>query len=1189
MRMNIFGFCLSTVIIYSINASSLLSKTINADGSREFRIAKQIKHNTCLCQCRCVPENTDLFGGRHGKAETLAESVEIDDHAVREEQNQKASMVEELTVFTKETDWLQTTINATTTPFTSTPSFTSVPPKIPESDHSNLEEISITGSPTASTLSYDIISSSMAVSSPEASITLAETQANLDGLTLADIVSTSTVSNTSFQQTTTGTVKSILNASQTSTIDSMRSLTPEVRDSIDAAPNIAKEDEQNVPLVFPSFLTTSVTQSTDKQRQGRNRNADSTDIAAESGVLETKVESTKSKETTELTSSMARSVEETTTVSKEAASSTFPAKTSAESHMEKEGIIDTLESSRSTNDGSTTSKLEMEDITPVTEASMASNSDLSIDPSIGTTDTENEVQTTLKISKSTAEDYIELSTLRSTSLPIKQQTTDASVQPISTSNTKLAEEIVTKTTSDEYTVSFNSDVPTETILQLTSISTTPITSKIYTSSSSSSNSVSNDVIEKDQQKSDVLIEVPFNSTDHTTSSKTTTKRITEVTPLANNSAPSTVVMKKLELLPSHRDLPERWKSLIVRLKKKLEELKAQKMLMNVTFTVPLPNEDQQSAKLSQTSTPTAFSGSSIRLISSEMNNINQERALNNSRTRIVESSSKRVTFPPLPSTTSRTDSSSISSDISTVFQTTSTVNSIFSEQVTHLMSNNSEQPSKDIITGESNDHKNVESFSSTITATKASTSIPEITGDQKIFGQGFTSTTKETAEIDSLLVKNSELRGHATSHLVKVESSMKSIILNEDGGVTEATISPKTSSSEAVTTEKNQKSENEQELFSSTLFGKNLTDDLTTRSPFDSNIFSTKETDNNKSNELQFSQDEPSTKKSVVVETATTNEIVQLTSPKVSMEVALDNQQQLESSIIPKLLNSSTSIQSTTINPRKTLKSTTSNRDRDVESIGGFVVSRDATSSEEAEISNNARQSLKEASTTTSTSVKQNNPVPFATKEPVDGINFHSSIIKVIMREKPQLTTVTVTEAVDTDGYFTTYGDDYEKRIREERIRYEQEKQSREKQQLHETKLENNDRTLQEELKSRSEQLQQRMEKLKIEEAKRLQLLEEQQRIEEERLRKLAIENEERKFAELASTTLPEEENVTKQLFNYRLRPAQCAAINKFTRVFHITDPSVWISKNCQLAKRYFPQASCPQIQSLLESCFVFM
>ncbi|VDM62244.1 unnamed protein product [Angiostrongylus costaricensis] len=50
----------------------------------------------------------------------------------------------------------------------------------------------------------------------------------------------------------------------------------------------------------------------------------------------------------------------------------------------------------------------------------------------------------------------------------------------------------------------------------------------------------------------------------------------------------------------------------------------------------------------------------------------------------------------------------------------------------------------------------------------------------------------------------------------------------------------------------------------------------------------------------------------------------------------------------------------------------------------------------------------------------------------------------------------------------------------------------------------------------------------------------------------------------------------------------QCVAINKFARVFNITDPSDWIARNCQLATRYFRQASCPQIQSLIESCFVF-
>ncbi|VDO63210.1 unnamed protein product [Heligmosomoides polygyrus] len=130
--------------------------------------------------------------------------------------------------------------------------------------------------------------------------------------------------------------------------------------------------------------------------------------------------------------------------------------------------------------------------------------------------------------------------------------------------------------------------------------------------------------------------------------------------------------------------------------------------------------------------------------------------------------------------------------------------------------------------------------------------------------------------------------------------------------------------------------------------------------------------------------------------------------------------------------------------------------------------------------------------------------------------------------------------------------------------------------------------SVRDELKRRSEELQKRLEEQKTNELMRQRLIEEQQRQEAERLRKIAEENEARKFAEFTSTAVPFTDLTTSRI-RYRLRPSQCAAINKFTRVFHITDPSAWIAKNCQFAKRYFPQASCPQIQSLIESCFVFM
>ncbi|WKY15718.1 hypothetical protein Q1695_000868 [Nippostrongylus brasiliensis] len=151
-------------------------------------------------------------------------------------------------------------------------------------------------------------------------------------------------------------------------------------------------------------------------------------------------------------------------------------------------------------------------------------------------------------------------------------------------------------------------------------------------------------------------------------------------------------------------------------------------------------------------------------------------------------------------------------------------------------------------------------------------------------------------------------------------------------------------------------------------------------------------------------------------------------------------------------------------------------------------------------------------------------------------------------------------------------------------------KHLREQQQQHELQREaepNED--LREELWGRAEEMQKRMNEIKASELTRQRLVEERQRLQEEGLRKIAEENEAKKFAEFTSTAGTKTVEATTSRIRYRLRPSQCAAINKFTRVFHITDPSEWIVKNCQLAKRYFPQASCPQIQSLIESCFVFV
>ncbi|WKY15719.1 hypothetical protein Q1695_000868 [Nippostrongylus brasiliensis] len=146
---------------------------------------------------------------------------------------------------------------------------------------------------------------------------------------------------------------------------------------------------------------------------------------------------------------------------------------------------------------------------------------------------------------------------------------------------------------------------------------------------------------------------------------------------------------------------------------------------------------------------------------------------------------------------------------------------------------------------------------------------------------------------------------------------------------------------------------------------------------------------------------------------------------------------------------------------------------------------------------------------------------------------------------------------------------DFEKRIREERIRYEQAKHLREQQQQHELQREaepNED--LREELWGRAEEMQKRMNEIKASELTRQRLVEERQRLQEEGLRKIAEENEAKKFAEFTSTAGTKTVEATTSRIRYRLRPSQCAAINKFTRVFHITDPSEWIVKNCQLAKR---------------------
>uniref|UniRef100_A0A1I7WSG0 EGF-like domain-containing protein n=1 Tax=Heterorhabditis bacteriophora TaxID=37862 RepID=A0A1I7WSG0_HETBA len=165
---------------------------------------------------------------------------------------------------------------------------------------------------------------------------------------------------------------------------------------------------------------------------------------------------------------------------------------------------------------------------------------------------------------------------------------------------------------------------------------------------------------------------------------------------------------------------------------------------------------------------------------------------------------------------------------------------------------------------------------------------------------------------------------------------------------------------------------------------------------------------------------------------------------------------------------------------------------------------------------------------------------------------------------------------------------EYEKRIREERIRLEQAKHLREEkmriERLHEKEREE---MLRKEILKRREEMQRQMEELRAAEERQHAQLEEQRKIEEERLRLIANKKAEVEFAEITSTT---DYNLTKtERVRYKLRPSQCAAISKFTRVFKITDPSDWIAKNCLFAKKYFPQASCSQIRSLIESCFTFL
>ncbi|KAJ1364987.1 hypothetical protein KIN20_025189 [Parelaphostrongylus tenuis] len=137
--MRLLGFCLLLVLISIVSASGLLSKTINADGSKEFRIAKQIKHNTCLCQCRCVPETTDLFARRPVKTPASPENVEVDDNDVKEEKRLKESMVQELTEFT--TQSANTATKSIKTSYNLRPSTTLASPKISKTTFGDVPNI----------------------------------------------------------------------------------------------------------------------------------------------------------------------------------------------------------------------------------------------------------------------------------------------------------------------------------------------------------------------------------------------------------------------------------------------------------------------------------------------------------------------------------------------------------------------------------------------------------------------------------------------------------------------------------------------------------------------------------------------------------------------------------------------------------------------------------------------------------------------------------------------------------------------------------------------------------------------------------------------------------------------------------------------------------------------------------------
>lgn len=50
--------------------------------------------------------------------------------------------------------------------------------------------------------------------------------------------------------------------------------------------------------------------------------------------------------------------------------------------------------------------------------------------------------------------------------------------------------------------------------------------------------------------------------------------------------------------------------------------------------------------------------------------------------------------------------------------------------------------------------------------------------------------------------------------------------------------------------------------------------------------------------------------------------------------------------------------------------------------------------------------------------------------------------------------------------------------------------------------------------------------------------------------------------------------------------PKHCAPVQKFIVIFKVKNPQQWLRENCIFVKRYYPNASCSQIEALLSACF---